>query len=309
MPPMPDSKHVDLLRQGPEVWNRNRPKRPNLADADLDHLNLRGVDLSHAQMWGVNFCGTDLSEAILDKAHLPHANLTRARLIRTSLEGADLGQAWVYGAAIWDTRGVPSDESWLSITPDGADYSPGNHLRASGLQMAQFLYSLMSRRADRRSGAAIGGLIDSLTRMLVLLLGRFSAERMAILEAVHGALSRQHSLYPVLFDFKKPDARDLTETLVIMAHASRLIIADLTDPSSVPHELTSIIPNLPSVPVVPIIAQGHSEYAMFEHWRRYPWVMPIHRYNGEAALIAALPSLLAQAEDFRHRQSQSSPLA
>ena len=298
MAPMPDSKHVALLLKGVDAWNRNRPDRPCLSDADLDHLDLRGIDLRHAQMWGVNFTGTDLSDAILDDAHLPHAYLVRARLINTSLQGADLGQAWVYGAAIWDIRGVPKDESWLSITPDDSRFfdKETTDLRVSGLLTAQFMYSMATRGSAGPPGAALGELIDSLARTTVLLLGRFSEERKALLNSIRGVLLKSRSLLPILFDFKKPTNRDLTETIMFLATSSRLIIADLTDPSSVPHELASLVPNLPSVPLIPIIAEGQSPYAMFEHLSRYPWVLPVHSYRSEADLLAALPELIRHAE-------------
>jgi hypothetical protein len=40
----------------------------------------------------------------------------------------------------------------------------------------------------------------------------------------------------------------------------------------------AIIPGLPSVPVQPIIAGPSTEYAMFEHFRKYPWVRETFAY-------------------------------
>jgi hypothetical protein len=69
---------------------------------------------------------------------------------------------------------------------------------------------------------------------------------------------------------------------------SRFIIADLSDPSSLPQELTSIIPELPSVPIQPIIIANQSEYSMYEHWKRYPWVLNVHKYESLDGLINEL---------------------
>jgi hypothetical protein len=69
---------------------------------------------------------------------------------------------------------------------------------------------------------------------------------------------------------------------------SHFIVADLTDPSSIPQELTSIIQELPSVPVQPVVLRSQREYGMFEHFTSYPWVLPIYRYESERALLASL---------------------
>jgi hypothetical protein len=112
---------------------------------------------------------------------------------------------------------------------------------------------------------------------------------------------------PVLFDFEKPVNRDLTETVSTLAHLARFIIVDLTDPSSAPHEVATVIPHT-VVPVQPLLWQEplmvdgkaveRREYAMFEDLRRrYHWVLPTFRYQDTAELLASLQAqIIAPAE-------------
>jgi hypothetical protein len=121
----------------------------------------------------------------------------------------------------------------------------------------------------------------------VLILGRFTPERKAILDALREEL-RVHGYVPILFDFDKPSSRNLTETVRTLAHLSRFIIADLTEPSSIPQELQAIVPTL-AVPVRPLLLEGKGEYAMFVDFpKTYHWVLPIHYYLDQANLLATL---------------------
>jgi hypothetical protein len=122
---------------------------------------------------------------------------------------------------------------------------------------------------------------------VVLILGRFTPERKAVLDALREEL-RKRNYSPVLFDFEKPASRDLTETVSTLAHLARFIIVDLTDPSSAPHEVATVIPHT-VVPVQPLILDGEREYSMFRDLRqRYHWVLPTHSYTDQAHLLATL---------------------
>jgi len=317
---MADPRHLARLKRGVTAWNawrRRSPKLvPDLSRALLIDLDLRGINLAGAQLVRTNLRQTilsranlshanleraDLRAASLRRARLDHANLTGAVLRHTSLaevsvEGATFTGCEIYGIAAWNLRGSPKDQSNLTIRATPAEPA----VSVDDLEVAQLVYLLLHNEKIR-------SVIDTVGRKAVLILGRFTAERKAVLDALRAAL-RGRGYLPMLFDFDEPRSRDLTETIVTLAHMSRFIVADLTDPRSVPQELTAIIPDLPSVPVVPVVLAEQKEYAMFEHWKRYPWVLPILRYKDGADLLQRLQkSVIEKAERKAQRQTGVSP--
>jgi hypothetical protein len=245
-----------------------------LSGADLSGGRLAGANLHAARLRGADLTDTDLQGATLSRA-----DLRQAIAVGTNFRDADLSCSSVYGISAWnvDLRGATQHD--LVITPDDE-----NTITTDNLAIAQFLYLLLHNERIRE-------VIETVGKKAVLILGRFSAERMPVLNAIRDAL-RQQNLVPVLFDFEGPRNRDLTETISALAHLSRAIIADLTDARSVPQELTAIVPSLPSVPIQPIVAQSGREYTAFEHLARYPWVADVFRYRQLEELIAWLPGAL-----------------
>jgi hypothetical protein len=163
----------------------------------------------------------------------------------------------------------------LVITPDDEP-----EITVDNLKVAQFIYLLLNNERIRH-------VIDPITSKVVLILGRFTPERKAVLDALREEL-RQRDYLPVLFDFDKPASKDLTGTVQTLANMARFIIADLTDPSSVPHELAMVVPGTP-VAVQPVLLEGQREYAMFVDLRiRHHWVLDPYRYASPDRLIADL---------------------
>jgi hypothetical protein len=77
---------------------------------------------------------------------------------------------------------------------------------------------------------------------------------------------------------------------------ARFIIADLTDPMSIPKELEAIVPGL-AVPVQPLLEGASRPYAMFKDYWKYEWVLPVYRYEGLEPLLATLAEkVIAPAE-------------
>jgi hypothetical protein len=91
----------------------------------------------------------------------------------------------------------------------------------------------------------------------VLLLGRFTEGRIAVLERLREEL-RKRGYVPILFNFDKPETKDFTETVRLLAGLSKFVIADITNPKSSPFGLQATVPEI-MVPFQPIIEQGDKE--------------------------------------------------
>ena len=89
----------------------------------------------------------------------------------------------------------------------------------------------------------------------------------------------------VLFAARRLDR--LTE-LAQEAGSGTPVVADITDPSSIPQELQSIVPQLPNVPVQPLLQSRSAEYAMFNDFRDYPSVLETFHYQDSAEVIVSL---------------------
>jgi hypothetical protein len=154
--------------------------------------------------------------------------------------------------------------------------------------VAQFIYLLLYNQKIRE-------VIDTVGKKAVLILGRFTPQRKAVLDAIREPLRRRDYL-PILFDFEGPENRDLTETVSTLAHIARFIIADLTEPSSLPKELEAIVPTL-AVPVRPLLEGSTRPYSMFKDYWKYHWILEVHRYDGLEGLLASLEEkVIAPAE-------------
>ncbi|MGY4257650.1 uncharacterized protein YjbI with pentapeptide repeats [Bradyrhizobium sp. USDA 4516] len=278
----------------------------NLIEANLIEADLRRADLNFAELYKAYLDGADLSEANLSWANpieanfrrtnlsgadlrganlreanfvdaiLSGANLEAATLLDTDLTGADLTGCRVHGVSTWrlklDTR---TKQKNLVITRQD---EPA--ITIDNIEVAQFIYLLLNNEKVR-------DVIDTVTSKTVLILGRFTAERKSVLDAIREELRRRGYL-PILFDFDKPANRDVTETISLLARIARFVVADITDAKAIPQELNVIVPDLPSVPVQPLLLKDGGEYGMFEHYARYPWVLPLYQYETQDQLITAL---------------------
>src|SRR6266702_4221787 len=261
--------------------------RAHLSFANLSLANLSGADLSDANLSGADLSFANLSEANLSGADLSFANLSRATLVRTNLAQANLTDCQIYGISAWDIQLKEAKQNNLVITPEGQPT-----ITVDNLEVAQFIYLLLNNPKIR-------DVIDTIAKKATLILGRFTSERKPVLEAIRRAL-RSRGYLPILFDFEKPDSQDLTETVSTLAHLSRFIIADLTDPSCSPYEIGTIAHNhiKPIQPLFQPSTTVQHEFAMLKDLRqRYYCILPTYQYNTLENLLTSLEAkVIAPAE-------------
>src|SRR4051794_34837829 len=306
--------HLKILRQGVETWNAWRREEfsvkpylheanlheANLHEANLSRAELGGTDLSNANLskadlsradlnqadlCGANLCGANLNRAYLVRADLAATDLSRAdlseatllgaRFVGTDLTGADLTGCRIFGLSAWRLKiDDHTKQQNLIITPFGEP-----EITIDNIEVAQFVYLLLHNEKIR-------DVIDTIGKKAVLILGRFTEERKNVLDAIREEL-RKRDYLPILFDFDKPASKDLTGTVLTLAHMARFIIADLTDPSSIPYEVSKVADAV--VPVQPILLSGNREFAMFgDLQRRHHWFLPIYPYQSQEQLIAEI---------------------
>ncbi len=90
---MANQEHLDILKQGVDVWNRWKREMYVDGAPDLDQINLSGVNLAGIHLGKAGLRGANLSNADLSKASLYQTTLTDAKLIEARLLDADLNQA------------------------------------------------------------------------------------------------------------------------------------------------------------------------------------------------------------------------
>jgi hypothetical protein len=277
---MADQSHLDILQQSVRAWNswreRNPSIEPDLTEAYLWSANLSGANLFVANLSRADLSRADLSEADLTGADLTDADLTQSALVKTNLTETTLTGCSIYGISAWSLLLEGAKQQNLNVSDDG---EPA--IMVDNLEVAQFIYLLLNNEKIR-------DVIDTIGKKGVLILGRFTEERKAVLDAIRDRL-RELGFVPMMFDFEGPTQRDFSETIKTLAGLSRFIIADITNPRSSPLELQATMPDY-MVPFVPIIHEDEEPFAMFQDLQQKygDWVLDVLKYDSAANLQEAL---------------------
>jgi hypothetical protein len=310
-------EHLEILRQGVGVWNawtaqqftfqpdlrtadlyradlagaylvRADLTEANLTGADLTGANLRSADLIGAKLTEAFLIGTNLTRADFTRADLTRANFMRAQLVETNLVDAMLINCWIYGISTWNVKlsKTTKQQNLLITGPNEPQVTVDN------IEVAQFVYLLLPN-------AKVRDVIDTIGRKGVLLLGRFTEGRITVLERLREEL-RKRGYLPIVFNFDKPETKDFTETVRLLAGLSKFVIADITNPKSAPLELQATVPEI-MVPFRPIIEEGQEPFAMLQDlWIKHrDWVFEPLYYSSVDALIASLDAKIIKPAEAR----------
>lgn len=249
----------------------------DLTNANLKNSELGGCEFNNCTLTNSNFENADLTncnftKAILDGANLKNTLLIGCLFLDADLSNADLSYANVYGVSTWNIKtNNHTIQKDLIITKEKEPL-----IILDNIKIAQFIYLLLQNEE-------IKDIIETVTSKAVLILGRFTPERKEKLEHTKNIL-RNCGFAPTIFDFENPSNRSTLETITTLARLSKFIVADITDPKSIPQELVTIVESMPSVKVIPIIEKGYKPWGMYDHISKYPWVLPVIEYSDKAEI-------------------------
>jgi uncharacterized protein YjbI with pentapeptide repeats len=260
----------------------------DLRKAVLDHAVLREARLDSANLAEASLFAADLSKANLRAANLSGANLREATLVGTNLSDAILTGCQIYGISAWNVKlsDGTKQQNLVITSPNEPEVTVDN------IEVAQFVYLLLHNEKIR-------DIIDTVGKKGVLLLGRFTEGRLAVLDRLREEL-RKRGYLPIVFNFDKPETKDFTETVRLLAGLSKFVIADITNPKSTPLELQATVPEI-MVPFRPIIEAGEKPFAMLQDlWIKHrEWVFEPIYYSSVDALIASLDEKIIKPAEAR----------
>jgi hypothetical protein len=193
----------------------------------------------------------------------------------------------VFGTSTWGVRtNANTKQSNLIISHEGESL-----ITVDNIEVAQFIYMLLNNEKVR-------DVIDTLGMKGVLIIGRFTEERKAILHAIRDELRNRYDLLPIMFEFKPLLSDPTIKTLSTLAHLSRFVIADLTDAKSVLQELTTILKDLPTLPVKLIIHESDELPPMGDSFLITQSVLKPYIYSTKEKILGDLKNeVIDPAED------------
>jgi uncharacterized protein YjbI with pentapeptide repeats len=260
-----------------------------LRDADLSGAHLIVSNFLDADLQGANLSRANLLDATLSRANLTNCNLAGALMLRTKVSDTCFSGSNIHGVSVWGLQGIPREQNDLVITA-----SDEPTITVDDVEIGQFIYLILHNHKIRT-------VLDAITSKVVLILGRFTEERFAVLDFLRNEL-RKANYSPVLFDFDPAKSLDISDTVTLLARLARFVVADLTDPKCVQQELT-LIATQALVPIRPIILRGHKPWAMFNDLRRRSAaLLDVYEYADQRDLMTGLREGVIEPAERRRRE-------
>lgn len=258
-----------------------------LRNVDFSGIDLRKINLSGADLTGAKFSGAILSGANLSMAYcmladfsgadLVGADLSWAVLTGANLKNANLTGSSIYGISVLKAQLEEAIQADLIITPPGEA-----KIAVDNLVVGQFVSFLLNNRDFCNA-------VNTVNAKVVLILGRFNSKRKKVLNALRTEL-RNRGYIPVVFDFDSSSIRDITAEISALAHMSRFVIADIGDSESMTVELQHVVPNIPSIPIQPLLQSSSKvrNEVLVQLETKYPWFLNVYRYKDVTELLGSL---------------------
>lgn len=153
---MADARALEAVMAGGAVWRGYRadflrinfPERIDLTNADLAGVNLENVDLSNT-----NLSGTNLYRAFLSRTNLVRADLTGANLYRAHLSGANLHNADLSRANLTAANLTDADLTWATLTAANLYDADLTEADLTDANLTDVVMSVLTQNARSRRAA------------------------------------------------------------------------------------------------------------------------------------------------------------
>lgn len=283
----------------------------NLFEANLDRANLAQADLTRADLTGTYLNWANLSQATLKQAHLAAAHMRGTNLSGANLDRADLSKATLIGVNLAEAN--LNDSCICGISAKGVTLTASQHLNliisspdepivaVDDFEVARFVYLLLQN-------PQLGEVVDLWGKKLVLIAGSFGGERSTLLVGMRSRL-RARGYLPISFNAERPGGQGYSQILSTLVRLSRFVIVDLSEARSVTRELDQIVPNLPWVPVQPLLSRLVRAYAMLLNYRDCAWILDMHSYHGLEDLLTRFEEKVLQPAESKAAEIAARRLA
>lgn len=262
----------------------------NLYQTIFIGTNAVGVNFAYSNLIEATFTNAILQGAVFQGCDLRNSFMHDCVLVDANFREADLEGSYIFGISAWRVALEGANQRNLIITRMDEPI-----ITVDNMEVAQFIYLLINNGKIRE-------VIDTITSKVVLILGRFTDERKSVLNAIKDKL-RYCNYLPVLFDFEKPLSKNFIETVSTLAHMARFVIADVTDPKIVLHEIPEIVKNV-AVPLVPIMLEesGREPVTLGDLRVNHRSLTDTQLYKSESHLVDKLLNGIIELAESKYKE-------